>query len=159
MGLEVLSGIVKTSHSVGYREAHIELHGQNRVIHLATSESWHINPNDLIVLCGKQIQSTGIFEAFAYRNHSKGVVGSISPQGASLESDVGLVLAVVFGPLAVAFVQSWLPLLFISPIGIRMMIRGTINARELKRARKLVCETFPRHKDEGVSAQSARMIP
>lgn len=73
---ELKRGEVAAYRAVTKRTVHLELKEQPGLIELTVADAWALGRGDTVSVSGRSDRKTGKFIAYAYRNHSKGVIGA-----------------------------------------------------------------------------------
>jgi hypothetical protein len=99
--MEKLSGKVKSYKAISQTQVQVEFNGLNKIIEISVDDPWVINKGDNIVVAGENDKNTGKFEALAYKNITKNVVGfyKVSVAGALLFIGIGFMLIWAIFPI------------------------------------------------------------
>jgi hypothetical protein len=109
-----LFGTVEWYQPISRHKVLIQIQDVARIIELEVSEPWIICRGDSIVVSGEDNKSNGKYMAYAYKNMSKGVIGSYGSEW---------ILGTVFLLLGIGFFYAIFPLLFFM-MGIKMLNKG-----------------------------------
>ncbi len=113
--LRKIEGAVRDYTPINVHNVRVEIQGSGKVIDLKMDQAWILKDGDHITVAGEDDGRTGTFNAYAYRNDTKGVFG---------KSDRGFANGCFYILMGIIFSWAIFPVFIHIPAGLRQLAFG-----------------------------------